>query len=528
MPRAVTLVCAALAGFAIVLGVVLLAAVSRNRDFHVDEVEHLHTAYSLRSGHVLYRDAWQSHPPLIYCFLTPLTDVRDPIGSYHRARLLMLIVPFGTIALAAFCAMRLAGPWAATSAAGLLLFHTTFVERGMEVRPDGPALLLATAALALELSRRDRLLRVSLQALLLGTGLVLTQKAIFPLAAFGLCWIWFAWRERRPRLVVQPALLAAVPFVMTLAVAPAFLRAAYLSAASAATHAQTRGTFGPLFFLLRESQRNVVFVLLALAGFAWIVIRRRDEPALVTAFLGAAAVGSLWLNPFPWPYVHPSFLPLLAIIAAVFLGSALKRFATVAILLSAFFAVPHLMTKATPSTALQFATLREIDRLVPANETVFDLAGLYFRPDAYPVFSMSGDMLLSYAYGAFPRIIPDLRRNAAACVTYDYRTAALLPDVKQFIGTHFTHYGGNLFLPGVDLSNAATTIAFEALATKPFRYDGAGAIAVDGTPFVRGTLTRGMHRIDVVRAASPSRLVIDAPPPKLIGPPSPELFRNYD
>jgi len=531
MPRAVSLLSAALAGLAIVVGVILLAAISRNRDFQVDEVEHLHTAYSLRSGATLYRDVWQGHPPLLYCFLTPLTNVDDPIGTYHRGRLLTLAILLGTIALTSFCAWRVAGPWAATLACALALLHTTLIERGMEVRPDGPLMFLVMAALAIELRSRNH----SLEALLLGSGVLLTQKAIFPLAAFACVWAFDAWRERRARTLLQPLAIALVPFAVALVVTAMignlqpFLRSVFLNAASAATRSQTRGTFGPLLFLGRESARNVAFVALALGGLVRIAVRRRGP--LLVAFLAAFAVVALWLNPFPWPYVHVSFVPLLAIVAAVFVVDVVpQRFvaaaAAAAIVAAAATAIPRLVAKGAPATSLQFATLREIDRLTPRDATAFDLAGLYFRRDAYPVFAMSGDMLLTYSYGAFPRIVPELRRNAVACILYDYRTALLPPDVKEFIGTHFTHYGGNVFLPGTLIG--AKPIAFEALDAKPFRYEGNGAITVDGAPFTRGVLARGMHRIDVVRASSPSRLVIDAPPPALLGPPSPELFRNFD
>jgi hypothetical protein len=81
-------------------------------------------------------------------------------------------------------------------------------------------------------------------------------------------------------------------------------------------------------------------------------------------------------------------------------------------------------------------------------------------------------------------------------------------------------------LPGIELSHGDAT--FEALADRVFRYEGNGAIEVDGAPFTRGLLTRGEHDIRVLRAAAPSRLVLDTPPPALTGPPVVSLFPGFN
>jgi len=531
------LLCAALTGFAIVVGVVLLVVVSRQREFQVDEVEHLHAAYNIRDGRMIYRDFWQGHPPLLYALLTPLTDVHNPVATYRRARILTVTLLLATIALCSLAARRLGGGWAAALAFALALFHTTLIERGIEVRPDGALALLIIGALAIELSWHGPLRRFSVEALLLGLGGLLTQKAVLPLAIFAMMWIAAAVRERRPRLIIQPLLLSLVPLAIALAVlaamgtAAAFLRDVVFSATSAVTRSENRGTFSPLGFLIVEQSRNVAFALLAIAGLIWIALRRRDNAARFTAFVALAGVVALWASPFPWPYVQVGIIPPLVVVAATFVACASGRRAPVAVVaviaLAGVTAVPRLMRKGAGSPDLQFATLREIARLTAPNATAFDLAGLYFRPDAYPVYAMSGDMLLSYVHGAFPRIVPELHRNAVACVLYDYRTSALPAEEKAFIGSHFTHYGGNIYLPGADLTRAAS-IEFEVLAPARFRYEGRGAIAVDGTPFTRGLLTRGVHHISTIRPATPSRIVIDAPPPALTGPPSLSLFPTFD
>jgi hypothetical protein len=524
-PAAITL--AAAGGFALLIGLFLLIAVGANRMFQVDEVEHLHAAYNLRDGRMIYSDFWQGHPPLLYVLLVPLVDPADPVASYHRGRIFLGATLFVTIALCGYCGLKLGNRWTALLAAGLALSHTTLIERGIEVRPDGPLVCCMMAALAIELSQRSTALRrFTIQSLILGSGLLLSQKGVFPLATFALLWLITAWRTRRPRLAFQPLLMSLVPLAVALGImamignASLFVRYVILDATSAVSHSAMRATFGPGGFLIREGARNPIFVVAVLAGLTLIVIRRRDRLTLFTAFAGLAAFAALWLNPFPWPYVHIAVMPVLAVIGSLapflFSGSRVTSALAVIVTIAAIgLSAPRLLQKAGDSADAQFATLREVGRIVSPRSTVFDLAGLYFRPDAYPVYAMSGDMLQSYANGAFPRMVPELRRNKVACVLNNYRMAVLPPLEKNFIGAHFTHYDGYIFLPGADLSAVATghQRTFEALAEATYRYDGSGAITVDGTPFTRGRLTMGLHRIAVIRASLSSRLIVDTPQP---------------
>lgn len=540
-PAAITL--AAAGGFALLIGLFLLAAVCGNRMFQVDEVEHLHAAYNLRDGRMIYSDFWQGHPPLLYVLLLPCVDPADPVASYQRGRIFSGAILLITIALCGYCGSKLGNRWTALLAAGLTLSHTTLIERGIEVRPDGALACCMMAALAIELSQRSTALRrFTIQSLILGSGLLLSQKGVFPLATFALLWLFTAWRARQPRLALQPLLMSLVPLTVAIGImamignASFFIRYVILDATSAVSHSAMRATFGPAGFLIREGARNPVFITAVLAGLTLIVIRRRDLLTLFTAFPGLAAFGALWLNPFPWPYVHVAVMPLLAVIGSLapllFTGSRVTSALAVIITIVAIaMSAPRLLQKAGDSADAQFATLREVGRVVSPRSTVFDLAGLYFRPDAYPVYAMSGDMLQSYGNGAFPRIVPELRRNNVACVLYNYRTAVLPPLEKDFIGTHFTHYDGYIFLPGADLSaiSDGNQRPFETLAGATYRYDGAGAITVDGIPFSRGTLAAGIHRIAVIRSSLSSRLIVDTPPPvPTQSEPRAPLFGQFD
>jgi hypothetical protein len=521
--------------FAIAFGISLSSAMIWNRAFQVDEVEHIHAAYNMRDGRVLYRDFWQGHNPLLYVLIAPVIDTTDPVGSFHRSRVVTGILLLSTVGLVGYCALRLGGKSAALAGVAMILFHTTMMERGMEVRPDGGLALCTIAALALELRDRRPLARYSAQALILGVGFLFTQKAVFATAAFGCLWLLGAIRERRPRLVLQPVALWFAPLALALLVmlpfgcARAFVQQNIIDAFFAGTGAGNRGRFSPLPGLVHESTRNIVFLLLAIGGIVRLAMRKS-----FVAFLSIVLIASLWANPFPWPYVHVAVLPVLAVTAAVAIA-ALDRGSGVAVvaalLLVMVNSVPRLLQKAAPSAGAQFATLQEIQRVTTPDDRWFDLAGLYFRPDAYPAaYAMSGELLQWYAHGGFTRMVPELRRRACAGIQFNYRTAALGRDEQAFIAGHYAHYWGNLYLPGAELAHEprGATRTLEVLKARAFRYDGGGAITVDGTPFRRGTLAAGSHTIGIIESAAPARLIVDTPTPAPPPTPPVELYVNFD
>lgn len=528
---------------AIAFGAALAAIIIWNRAYQVDEVEHIHAAYNMRDGWTLYRDFWQGHNPLLYLLIAPVVQVDDPVASYHAARVVTGLMLAAIIALIGYCALRLGGPSAALGAIALALFHTTMIERGMEVRPDGGLALCIIAALALELRPRMRpLARYSAEGVVLGLGFLFTQKAVFATAAFGCWWLWQAWKERRLRLVIQPTLLWFAPLAVALVVmvpfgcAGDFIQQNIIDAFFAGAGAKGRGRFSPLPLIVHESARNPLFVLLAIAGVVLWIRRRRETATLFPALLAVALTLSLWGNPFPWPYVHVAVLPVLAVasgcaVASVDRGS--RVLVALGIVGALATSLPRLLQDAARGTDAQFALLREVQRVTAKDDRLFDLAGLYFRPDAYPAaYAMSGELLGYYMNGGFARMEPLLRKNACAGVMFNYRTAALADPERAFLRTHYVHYWRNLFLQGLELSGAprGAAVPFEVLKTRRFRYDGDGAITVDGAPFTRGALQAGVHTVVVYRASqSPARLIVDTPAP--VPPrerPLPDLYVNFD
>src|SRR5438552_19135896 len=122
----------------------------------------------------------------------------------------------------------------------------------MEVRPDGALALCTMAALALELrGRGERLTRSCAEAIALGLGFLFTQKAVFATFGFGCLWLWTAFRERRPRLVVLPVVAWLAPLLLALLVmlpfggARAFVQQTLVAAFFAGAGAESPGRFRP-------------------------------------------------------------------------------------------------------------------------------------------------------------------------------------------------------------------------------------------------------------------------------------------
>ncbi|MEO8197488.1 MAG: hypothetical protein ABI689_12305 [Thermoanaerobaculia bacterium] len=544
-----------LIAFLIAAAIVLLVLVSVNREFQVDEVEHIHTAYNLRDGRLIYRDFVQVHPPLLYVLLYPFVDPDDPVSSYRLARVFSATVLLATIGLLAWCAHRLAGRRAATVAAGLALFQTTLIERGIEVRGDGLLALLVMAALASELSPRPRagVWRFAFQGLMLGLGLLVTLKALFPLALFGLHWLWTAARRRRLDAVLLPIAACFLPLLVTVALTlhfgnlREFVQQSLLDAGSAGLGAKERATFSPLPYLIHEGRRNLAFFVIVLCAVAIELRALRSSGASTSErrfvlWLSAGLFASLWANPFPWPYVQVTVLPFLVVLAATAMVrfvdehagrmnvSLVRWLPAIALLLVALTATPRLAAKSLPATSAQLDTLREVQRVSAPDDRFFDLAGLYFRPDAYPVFAMSGDLFRWYTLGRFPPIPDTLRANEAVGIILNYRVSWLRPHERQFVRERFVHYTGNILLLGRNLVRAPVGVdfEFEALKGKRFRFDGEGVLRIDGSPFVEGMLTKGPHRIRVQALAGPGRLILASAPPDVAAAEPVDLFVPFD
>jgi hypothetical protein len=419
------------------------------------------------------------------------------------------------------------------------------VERGIEVRPDGWLALCAVAALAVELTHLRRLHRFCLQALLLSLAFLFTQKAIVLCIAFGLLWLWTAWRERRPSLVLLPLLLWGLPVAGMLAAL--LLReslGAYLEynvydhLPHLTRAARPGGSFGSWWAIRTESSRNLLFALLALP--ALVATLRRTGPVRLVGLLAVASLLYLAVNPFPYPYTHVAVLPFFAIAIGVAvaswtgeLGRGRQPRATIVaaacLALAAVTSIPRLAGKVVLGNEYQLDVLHEIQRITTANDAVFDMAGLHARRDAYPVFTMTRVMYEGYRHGAFPRMMPFWRDRGMVAMIENYRIHWLHPPERDFLSNNMVYWGHNIYVSGAGIRELApgTTQPFEVLKRSRYRFEGDGDLLVNGTPITVGTLAPGEHVLSSPTGIRAGRLVLDLPPAPNPDPPRP-LFQSFD
>src|SRR5262245_39231200 len=125
-----------------------------HRAFDPDEFEHMHAAWNIAQGMIPYRDFFEHHTPWMHFMLAPLTarfatasDPSSGAAALVAGRFVMwlaagipvaVVVQAGTLWHSRSRGL-LAGAFVATSA--------LFLDLGLEIRPDGPALACIAATI---------------------------------------------------------------------------------------------------------------------------------------------------------------------------------------------------------------------------------------------------------------------------------------------------------------------------------------------------------------------------------------------
>ena len=159
-----------------------------NRGIDPDELEHLHAAFCVWHGDVPYRDFFEHHAPALYYLVWPLFEWHGPsLGVLWSGRAMM----FGCSLAALWLTGRLAGRWGGERsgliAAALLAWTTVFHGKGIELRPDVPAMLLLLLAVGpfTFASGGGSWRRFLCVGFLCGLALLFTQKSVVPAVGIG-------------------------------------------------------------------------------------------------------------------------------------------------------------------------------------------------------------------------------------------------------------------------------------------------------------------------------------------------------
>lgn len=121
-------------------GLALLGLV--NKPFNADELQHLHIAWLIAQGKIVYRDFWEHHGPLYSLFngaLIQLFNAGPTVGIVLWLRVLSISLMFGVGVLTWFMARQLGlSKMTAWLAVAAYSSPEMIQNKGLEMRPDVP------------------------------------------------------------------------------------------------------------------------------------------------------------------------------------------------------------------------------------------------------------------------------------------------------------------------------------------------------------------------------------------------------
>ncbi|MGH7411994.1 MAG: glycosyltransferase family 39 protein, partial [Candidatus Methylomirabilis sp.] len=521
-----------------------------------DETEHLHAAWAIAHGQVLYRDFWQLHPPLLYYLLAPLfplmgEDLRVIYVARGLMLLCLLLILRETYRIATRCFDARTGLLAVLLLSYLLLWW----RPAYDVRPDIPQTWLVLLGLHRfmqawgEHRRRDFLLAGAL----LGVALWFLLKTLFPLVGLTLVFA-LSVGLRRSATALRRSLTGLLLFSSGVLV-PVLVGVVLLWLAGAWPGFWQWGVIGAFewperfsAFGLADQRPHVVSWTLAIVGVALTVskmIRARvvDEVRLSPLLAMAVTAGTyLFLIPAPW---RQSALPLLPI-AAMYGADVIARLCALAfspvlpVPDQAIATAPRLVRRLTwmglvglllfgicgpPVQAVlskmsplsdQWADRRQIIEYVLAltspEDSIFDSYALYiFRPHAsyYYVITTAHVMWLWSGLIRESDIMNDLRRNHCKVAIFSRYLVELPPNLLRFLQAHYVStrfheqdrvvlVAGRVLKPH-DLQGNRATISLIASAEYTVRVQGGEPrVYIDGASYQAPLfLEQGEHQVVV-------------------------------
>jgi len=302
------------------------------RGFDVDELQHLHGAFSIHRGLTPHVDYFEHHSSWFAWMLSGLIEAGGASWTtIMLARGLMALFAVAGLLCTHALARRLGGGW--LPAAAVILHATTllFVEKSLEVRPDVPASALWTlaAVLAVDGLRSGHRRAFAGAGMALGVGLLFTFKLAFGAIGLGLAVLLTqaragGWRGVRAGL---PDLLTLVGW-SAFPVALLFLSLAQQGQLDAFMQDVV---LGPLEWTRELDPREYLAAFLLgnplLLGFGAVgmlellrAIAAGGErvPAASLIVLASGTILFGWFTiPVPWPQFLMPLWPLLACAAAV-------------------------------------------------------------------------------------------------------------------------------------------------------------------------------------------------------------------
>jgi hypothetical protein len=310
-----------------------------------DEFEHLHAAWNFSRGMMPYRDFYQVHPPWLYFMLAPIlrrypveSDPNAALAAIYAARRFAMLCAGMSLAMTFVLARIWRGSRVAWISIALVSTAVPFARKTLEIRPDGPALVLWLGFLAILVKAiEDRSFAgwkqrglFALSGLLLGGAIMTTQKLLLGAQGAAVAMLWYLLVGEGP---------ARARLLNTLAQLAGFCVPIVLTAAFLWSHDALRTFVGfvfiqvfqwkhhqPVYSALRLAwSQNPILLTLGILAMAVETPRtfrtRTFNPDKLMLLTTCGAIVGLFEVPVPFLQYFLTFLPLIAIYA----GSLLLR-----------------------------------------------------------------------------------------------------------------------------------------------------------------------------------------------------------
>jgi len=322
----------------VLVGVMLLHRIPLllQRGFDVDELQHLHGAYSISRGLTPHVDYFEHHSSWFAWLLSgPLELIGPSWTAVMVSRGLMAACAAAGLMLTFALARRFGGGLVPAVAVALHATTLLFVDKSLEIRPDVPAAALWTLAVLLTVDGLRGGPRRSFAGAgtALGFGLLFTFKLAFGAIGLGLAVLYTQFRSgglagvRKgvPDLVTLVAWSALPLVLMLLSLAHQDQLAAFVSEVIVGPMNWPR-ELDPREYLGALLLGNPLLIGAGLLGLMelTVVARTNDDraPAAAVAVLASCSILAGWFTiPVPWPQFLMPLWPLLACAAATALAS---------------------------------------------------------------------------------------------------------------------------------------------------------------------------------------------------------------
>jgi len=304
----------------------LLLLKSVNEPFNVDEFEHIHSAWYVKTGRVPYSDFFQHHNPLLWYLMVPVLWVfGQTVESVIAFRLMIFVFTIGIAFLTYLISRTLTDSREAGLFSVVLLFTMTmFVASTVEIRPDVPMVLFGLVSIYYLVryfqTNMDR--HIMLSGLFASISFLFLQKTLFLLFAYAAV---FAYHLFTKRISIKSVIRFCVCFVL-----PQLVFAGHLLARGSfrdyvltnwilnIARSNSR-VFSPLSAMDFTRYLPVFWGLSALAIVLIFWDKKTSVELKVTAFIPVVLLLCLYLVRRPWNHYFMPFICVLCIVLGCFL-----------------------------------------------------------------------------------------------------------------------------------------------------------------------------------------------------------------